>query len=151
MKDLRYRFALLQSLLIGLLIAQPILAERPPSGYGRPPIHMKPFAMSSPTGLTPNQVQHAYGFDQLASQIGGQGAGQTIGIVDAYDDPNIANDLAVFSSTFGLPQCNTSNPCFQKIYASGFRPAASSGWSLEIALDVEWAHAIAPQARILLV
>src|SRR5213594_1079463 len=47
--------------------------------------------------------------------------------------------------------CTTNNGCFQKMYAGGVKPRANAGWALEIALDVEWAHAIAPQARILLV
>ena len=61
----------------------------------------------SPWGLTPAQVRHAYGFDQIMFQNGtvvGNGAGETIAIVDAYDDPSIANDLAVFDQQFGLPR-----------------------------------------------
>jgi len=142
-----FRFPLIRLSFIALLAAQPVLAERPPDGYARPPIHVKPFATTSPTGISPAQIRHAYGFDLITNQ----GAGQTIGIVDAYDDPNIEADLAVFNKTFGLPPCTTNNGCFQKMYASGVRPRADAGWALEIALDVEWAHAIAPQARILLV
>src|SRR5437667_6422975 len=95
-----------------LIVAQPILAERPPDGYARPPIHVKGNATSAPTGLSPSQVRHAYGFDQIISNRGG--AGQTIAIVDAYDDPNIASDLATFKSKFGIQpgDCN-----FQKVYA----------------------------------
>ena len=129
------------------LWVQPALAERPPLGYARPPIHVKGNATTAPTGLTPQQTRHAYGFDL----INNQGAGQTIGIVDAYDDPNIESDLGVFDATFALPSCTTSNGCFQKVYASGSKPRKNSGWALEISLDVEWAHAIAPQANILLV
>ena len=109
--------------------------------------HVRGNATTSPTGLTPSQVRHAYGFDLISNL----GAGQTIGIVDAYDDPNIESDLGVFSSKFSLPACTTSNGCFRKIYASGSKPKTSSGWALEISLDVEWAHAIAPQAKIILV
>ncbi|MBI3410000.1 MAG: S53 family peptidase [Planctomycetes bacterium] len=94
-----------------------------------------------PTVYTPAQIQHAYGFDLNSNT----GAGQTIAIVDAYDDPNIASDLAAFSSTFGLPAAS-----FTKATPQG-QPAANSGWATEIALDVEWAHAIAPSANILLV
>src|SRR6266702_3458511 len=71
-----------------LIVAQPILAERPPDGYARPPIHVKGNAMSAPTGLSPDQVRKAYGFDQIYKQTSNRGAGQTIAIVDAYDDPN---------------------------------------------------------------
>jgi subtilase family serine protease len=129
------------------LLVQPILADRPPAGEARPPIHVRGNATPGPTGLTPTQVRHFYGFDQVLNQ----GAGQTIAIIDAFDHPNIESDLAVFSAQFGLPTCTTSNGCFTKVYASGSKPRTDAGWALEIALDVEWAHAIAPQAKILLV
>jgi kumamolisin len=76
---------------------------------------------------------------------GGSGA---IAIVDAYDDPNAASDLATFSSTFGLPAAN-----FSVVYASGKKPPQDStgGWELEESLDIEWAHAMAPNAQLYLV
>jgi subtilase family serine protease len=73
----------------------------------------------------------------------------TIAIVDAYDAPNIASDLATFDAQYGLPACTTSNGCFQKVMPQG-QPAYDSGWEEEISLDVEWAHAIAPGAKIVL-
>ena len=97
--------------------------------------------------MSPSAIRLAYGFDQITNQ----GAGQFIGIVDAYDDPNIESDLGVFDSQFGLPTCTSSNGCFKKVYAQGSKPSANAGWALEISLDVEWAHAIAPQAKIVLV
>src|SRR5216117_2324202 len=139
------RFVYARILTAAILFAQPIWAERPPAGEARPPIHVRGDATTGPTGLSPNVIRHAYGVDQLTNQ----GDGQTIGIVDAYDDPNIEADLGVFSSTFGLPSCTTNNGCFQKVYASA-QPRSNAGWALEIALDVEWAHAIAPKAKILL-
>ena len=74
-------------------------------------------------------------------------------IVDAYDDPTAESDLAVFSSQFGLPPCTTANGCFTKVNQTGGTsyPRKDSGWALEISLDIEWAHAIAPGAHILLV
>ena len=104
---------------------------------------------SAPSGpptsaFTPAQVRHAYGFDQVTNQ----GAGQTIGIVDAYDDVNAESDLGVFSAQFGLPACTSSNGCFRKVYSNGKKPVANANWAVEIALDVEWAHAIAPKATI---
>ena len=122
-------------------------AQQPPDGFVRPPIHVRGDASTGPTGLSPAKTRHAYGFDLITNQ----GAGQTIGIVDAYDDPNIESDLAVFNSQFGLLPCTTANGCFHKIYASGVKPKTDAGWSLEISLDVEWAHAIAPKAKIILV
>jgi subtilase family serine protease len=70
----------------------------------------------------------------------------TIAIVDAYDDPNIQSDLNTFSSTFGLPTTTIA-----EAYAQGNKPAANASWAQEISLDVEWAHALAPSANILLV
>ncbi|HLI46455.1 MAG TPA: S53 family peptidase, partial [Geobacterales bacterium] len=112
---------------------------------------------STPIGYSPVQIRHAYGFDLLSCSFTGTfgssnlcGYGQIIAIVDAYDDPNIENDLNVFSSQFGLPSCTSSNGCFIKAMPQG-KPRADQGWALEISLDVEWAHAIAPGAKILLV
>ena len=119
-------------------------------GHGRPPLHLTFDATTrQPGGLAPAAVAHAYGFDAIKGNL--HGKGQTIAIVDAYDDPNIEADLGVFSAMFSLPPCTTANGCFRKVYASGAKPAADAGWSTEISLDVEWAHAIAPQAAILLV
>jgi subtilase family serine protease len=117
----------------------------PPADWaGHPPIHIRRFATTSPTGYRPDQIRHAYGFDRLSSTS--TGAGQTIAIVDAYDHPTIQNDLNTFSRQFGLPPAS-----FQKVYAQNAKPRVDGGWALEIALDVEWAHAIAPGANILLV
>lgn len=77
------------------------------------------------------------------------GGSHAIAIVDAYDDPTAMSDLAVFSAQFGLPAPTAAN--FQIVYASGSRPAQNSGWRVEEALDVEWAHAMAPGAKIYLV
>ena len=109
-----------------------------------------PFNTSGPTGTTPAQIRQAYGFNQitLANGVTADGAGTTIAIVDSYDDPNIAGDLHQFDVRFGL-----ADPVFTKVNQSGgsTMPTADSGWASEIALDVEWAHAIAPGAKILLV
>jgi len=119
----------------------------PPGWQAHPPIHLKsPIATLLPSGFSPNSIKTAYGFPAAL-----QGAGQVIGIVDAYDNPNIEADLNVFSTTFGLPACTTANGCFKKVYASGSQPTGDSGWGLEMSLDVEWAHAIAPLAKIVLV
>lgn len=112
------------------------------------PIHYKPNVSNLlPTGLRPKQVKTAYGINQITSR----GEGQVIAIIDAYDHPNIEQDLAVFSKTFGLRPCTTANGCFTKVYANGTRPQMDPGWAGEIALDVEWVHAIAPAAKIILV
>jgi subtilase family serine protease len=123
-----------------------------PVSFMRPHYLINTATASAPSGpptsaFTPAQVRHAYGFDQVTNQ----GAGQTIGIVDAYDDANAESDLGVFSKQFGLPACTSTNGCFRKVYSNGKKPAANANWAVEIALDVEWAHAIAPKATILLV
>jgi subtilase family serine protease len=110
-----------------------------------------PLASTSPTGLSPATIKSVYGFPTTVSPL--PGAGQTIAIVDAYDDPTAENDLNVFSSQFGLPACTSANGCFSKVTQTGGTsyPRSDSGWALEISLDIEWAHAIAPGAKILLV
>jgi hypothetical protein len=113
------------------------------------PSNMAPFGTTGPTGYSPAQVRHAYGFDQISfNGVAADGTGTTIAIVDAYDDPTAASDLHQFDVAFGLP-----DPVFTKVNQSGgsTMPAADAGWAQEIALDVEWAHAIAPKANILLV
>jgi subtilase family serine protease len=108
-----------------------------------------PQAVPTPKGYGPAQFRGAYGLPAAASTA------QTIAIVDAYDHPKIAADLSAYSSQFGLPQCNSANPCFEKVNQSGSAagpfPQANSGWALEIALDVEVAHGICPNCKILLV
>ena len=77
------------------------------------------------------------------------GGARAIAIVDAYDYPTAFSDLQIFSAQFGLPAPTTAN--FQVVYATGTPPKADSGWGLEAALDIEWAHAMAPRAKIYLV
>lgn len=109
----------------------------------------RPLASTSPTGLSPATIKSVYSFSTSSSA----GAGKTIAIVDAFDDPTAESDLAVFSSQFGLPACTTANGCFKKVNQTGGNsyPRKDAGWALEISLDVQWAHAIAPGAKILLV
>ena len=111
--------------------------------------HGNPSASISPTGLSPGTIKSVYGFTTSAAA----GAGKTIAIVDAYDDPTAEADLGVFSSQYGLPACTTANGCFAKVNQTGGKsyPRKDAGWALEISLDVQWAHAIAPGAKILLV
>jgi len=77
------------------------------------------------------------------------GGTKAIAIVDAYDYPTAFSDLQIFSAQFGLPAPTTVN--FQVVYATGTAPKADSGWGLEAALDIQWAHAMAPGAKIYLV
>ena len=135
----------------GLLIAAtgPAPATPPPDHYGHNPLKARPDVTRAPQGLSPTTVKSVYGFPTSLTA----GSGQTIAIVDAYDDPSAEADLGVFSTQFGLPSCTTANGCFRKVDQNGGTnyPRVDSGWALEISLDVQWAHAIAPGARILLV
>ena len=107
-----------------------------------------PNASGSPSGYGPVQFQTAYNLPSSSA-----GSGQTIAIVDAYDDPNIESDLGVYSAQFGLPSCTTANGCFKKVNQTGGSsyPSKNAGWALEISLDVEIAHALCPNCKILLV
>ena len=107
----------------------------------------------TPIGLTPAEVRHAYGFDQIPDLVGHYntaGSGQTIAIVMAGHDPNITSDLGVFSQTFGLPQA-TFVQLNQNGSTTGPWPRVNAQWAGEMAMEVEWAHAIAPGAKIVLV
>ncbi|HTQ37775.1 MAG TPA: proprotein convertase P-domain-containing protein [Pirellulales bacterium] len=121
---------------------------------------LKPLASSGPVGLTPTQIRDAYGFNQISFNGGivGDGTGETIAIIDAYHDPTIQTDLAAFDTAFGLPapptftqvaQNGTTN--YPTTDPSGKQGAGDDTWELETALDVEWSHALAPGANILLV
>jgi subtilase family serine protease len=119
--------------------------EAASSATAHPNVTVQPDAVpGNPLPFTPSQIQQAYGTSAVL-RGGTTGSGQTIAIVDAYRDPNISGDLWAFDSTFGLPAAHLS------IATPNGVPAANSAWSVEIALDVEWAHVIAPGANILLV
>ena len=101
---------------------------------------------------TPAELQTAYGFDSITfNGVAGTGSGETIAIVDSYDDPNIQADLNTFDAAFGLP--NTTVIRVNQTGGTNSYPASDStgGWELEESLDVEWAHAMAPGATIMLV
>jgi subtilase family serine protease len=113
-----------------------------------------PAAAALPSGYGPAQFHGAYNLPTSAAGV------KTIAIVDAYDDPTIADDLGVYSSTYGipvLPACtSTADPsaCFIKVNQNGGTgsfPRKDAGWALEIALDVEIAHAICQNCKIILV
>ncbi len=105
-------------------------------------------------GLTPAQVATAYGINAISLAVDhrsviGNGAGQTIAIVEYYDDPHIMCDLAAFDQHFGLP----APPSFTVLneYGKTEPLPETKSKSNEFALDVEWAHAIAPKASIIMV
>ncbi len=109
----------------------------------RPPVHIYRAAAATPRGITPAEIKSAY----RLPTTGGRG---TIAIIDAYDAPSIEKDLAVFDAAYRLPACTIKNGCLEK-HRMASLISTNSGWALEMSLDVEWAHAIAPGAKILLV
>jgi subtilase family serine protease len=116
---------------------------------------------TSPGGYYPADLQSAYGLTSLSA---GSGAGKTVAIVDAYDDPNAFADLGVYRSRFGLPPIansasggcttNSKTPCLVKENQSGAAsplPSGNTSWSEEISLDLEMVSATCPNCNILLV
>ena len=133
-----------------IVVAPSVAADRSGLGSTGTTVVSSPVAGS----LTPSQVSQAYGFSQIVFNSGtksvkGDGTGETIAIVDAYNDPNIAADLAKFDSQYNLPSASLT--VVNQSGSTTSLPATDAGWALEISLDVEWAHAMAPGAKILLV
>jgi len=146
-----------QPAIMNQVIPQPPGSSQPASTQGS----------TAPVGFSPQQIQTAYGLGSISwNGVAGTGAGQTIAIVDAYDDPYLVDsgsngfatsDLGRFDQAFHLPP----PPSFIKIgeYGGSTLPmvdpagagVASGNWETEEALDVEWAHAIAPMANLVLI
>ncbi len=101
-----------------------------------------------PCGYQPSELQTAYDLTPLY-HAGLTGAGETVAIVDAYGSTTIQADLAAFSGVMGLPPAQLT--VIGTPTESPFSGDANAGWADETTLDVEWAHAIAPGANILLV
>jgi N-acetylneuraminic acid mutarotase len=113
-------------------------------------------AQSATDGYGPAQLRSAYDLPSATA-----GTGETVAIVDAYDDPAAEADLRVYRASYGLPVCDTANGCFEKVNQDGLAaplpPAAgtagdeSYGWDVEESLDIDMVSAICPNCRILLV
>jgi hypothetical protein len=136
------------------LVAQPtVIVTGTVGGNGR---GNSPAINPAVAGISPSQMQTAYGINLITfGSVAGTGAGQTIALIDAYNDPNIISDANTFSTTFGLPQFNGSGgPTLQVLNETGGTSLPTNdgadSWALEESLDVEWAHAVAPQANIIL-
>ncbi|MEV6028291.1 carboxypeptidase regulatory-like domain-containing protein [Streptomyces sp. NPDC052036] len=101
----------------------------------------------APDGFGPTDLRSAYGLPADG------GAGRTIAVVDAFDNPNAGADLAVYRAQYGLPACTTADGCFTKVDQRGGTayPDPDPGWAGEISLDLDMISAVAPKARILLV
>ncbi|GAC1340127.1 MAG: hypothetical protein NVSMB29_08560 [Candidatus Dormibacteria bacterium] len=110
-------------------------------------ITTQPALTAAPSGgYTPADIAAAYRLPATTSTT-------TIGIVDAYDDPNAETDLATYRAQFGLPPCTTGNGCFRKRDQNGGTafPAPDAGWATEISLDLDAASASCPSCKLLLV
>ncbi len=111
-----------------------------------------PAATAPPAGaLQPAQLTGAYGLASAARSLGG---GETVAIVDAYDDAHAASDLAVYRSHYGLPACTTVSGCLTIVNqygAAGPLPRRAVAWAEEETLDLDVVSAICPNCRILLV
>lgn len=107
---------------------------------------------AGPAGYAPADLQTAYG---LTSDSSSGGVGQTVAIVDAFDDPNAEADLATYRTTFGLPACTTGNGCFKKVNEHGNASPLpgtdpTGGWEAEESLDLDMVSAICPNCHIVL-
>jgi subtilase family serine protease len=105
-------------------------------------------AQATPAGYGPAQLRSAYSLPASG------GSGQTVAIVDAYNDPNAEKDLATYRTTFGLPACTKASGCFRQVSQTGSTtslPASDAGWSEEISLDLDMVSAVCPSCNILLV
>ena len=102
-------YVIVLSLFMSSLGSQAVFAQAPSHDrQANPPIHVRGAASTAPVGYNPTQIRNAYGINSLSFN----GAGQTVAIVDAYDDPTIFNDLSVFKSTFGISGCNVLRNSF---------------------------------------
>lgn len=134
----------------------------PSAGFlARPAVDFAPAVnhVATPSGYTPPQITHGYGFDNINfNGTPGDGRGQTIAIVDVYHNAPLANDLNTFDQTFFQPGSAGARPASSFLTqvdehgGQSFPTASPNGsWELESSLDVQWAHAVAPAANILLV
>jgi subtilase family serine protease len=112
-------------------------------GYGADPTNTEPGTIS-PCGYSPQDVWDLYSLNSVYD-LGYTGAGQTVVVVDAYGSPTIVADTATFSALYGLPALSL------QLYTPQPVPGSDAGWAAETTLDVEWAHAIAPDAGIALI
>jgi subtilase family serine protease len=134
-----------------VLIAPDIVRVDSPAAAGSPPTTADCEHLFHIACYSPGQIQQAYGIPTLIAR-GVTGRGQTIVIVDSFGSPTIAHDLGVFDSTYHLP----APPALTVIQPAGkvppYQPTSNrEGWAGETSLDVEYAHAMAPGAKILLV
>jgi len=99
-------------------------------------------------GFSPADLRSAYALPSSG------GAGLTVAITIAYDDPSAESDLAVYRGQYGLPPCTKANGCFRKVNQKGEEakyPSPNAEWALETSLDLDMVSATCPECHILLV
>lgn len=108
----------------------------------------KPVKQTTVSGYGPVNLRAAYNLPSTTA-----GSTQTVAIVDAYNDPHAASDLATYRNYFGIPGCTTSTGCLRIVNQKGTTklPRDNAGWSQEISLDLDMVSAICPNCHILLV
>jgi subtilase family serine protease len=119
------------------------------NAWARTDVHAAKVAPgATPSGYGPADLQSAYNLPSSTA-----GSGQTVAIVDAFDDPTAESDLGVYRAQFGLSACTTANGCFKKVNQTGGTkyPRVNGGWAQEISLDLDMASAVCPNCHILLV
>ena len=125
-----------------LVFAYPIAVNASATDWQAQPFHDIRESNATPytvSGNSPVNIRAAYNLPSSGGQ------GETIAIIDAYDNPNVASDLSLFSTQFQLPAANLV------VHKMSSIVSPNVNWGVEISLDVQWAHAIAPNANILLV
>ena len=156
------RVGLLLGVLVGALLASGVASAAVPfkNVCGAVPLHhmrcfsklvsgsRQPFDGLAPSGYGAPDIQSAYALPSATA-----GAGQTVAIVDAFDDPTAESDLAKYRSFYGLPPCTAAGGCFRKVNETGgsLPPPPSPDWALEISLDLDMVSAVCPNCHILLV
>jgi hypothetical protein len=135
-------------LLSAVPTASPLFLLNTPAGSSQPAL------TTGPTGNSPSNILHAYGYNNIwFGSVFGDGTGQTIAIVDAFHAPSLLSDVAIFDSQFSLPTINLT-VIAQDGSSNLPQPDTlhqGDSWAVETSLDVEWIHAMAPQAKIVLV
>ena len=131
-----------------LAILVPAATTQSSSGALRPALAPTLSGSGVGGGYSPADLRSAYNLPSASA-----GTGQTVAIIDAYDDPNAESDLATYRSRYGLSACTSANGCFRKVNQSGGTalPKAEAGWAVEISLDLDMASAACPNCHILLV
>ncbi len=120
--------------------------DRQPAAHGS---RVSSATLGNNGAYDPSFLQSAY-----ATPSATNGVGQTVAIVDAYDDPNAYSDMTYYRSFFGLPACTSASGCFRKVNQSGTAsplPNHNSGWGQEISLDLDMVSAVCPNCHVMLV